>query len=421
MNAVSHTQEFGERTPPPASSTTLSPSIPKALRYVEWAFLFLIILRISLLMLNRPLGYELGTGDYISFSVLGMLALLSVIFPIQQPVVWRRGYLLLEIVVLLVSRLLTDWGLDPFLYLVLVKSCFLLNRRDVILTTVFAGVAWQLSLARRVFQQVSAPIAELRDQFESSLAAPKPLLVLDVIINSTTIYVVTCLLIILLCWTVLSERKSQQKAAMLAQEVETLATDLERARIARDIHDSLGHTLTTLNVQLEVAQTLYSQNPEQSLQALDRAKILSSQSLQDVRRAVSTIRHGNFNLLDALMGLVEQIQQTCGSNPIKIETRINLPKVPLQVSQQLFLIVKEGLTNIQKHAQASTVKVWAQGTSEGIAIGLSDDGVGFMPEELNTSGYGLRGMRERVQLLGGHMTIQSTPEKGTLIQVTVPQ
>ena len=371
-------------------------------------------------MLNKPLGYELGTGDYVSFGVLGILAILSVIFPIHQPVPWRRGYLLLEIVVLLVSRLLTDWGLDPFLYLVLVKSCFLLCRRDVILTTIFAGIAWQLSLARRVFEQVSAPIEDIRTQFEASLAAPKPLLILDVIINSTTIYIVTCLLIILLCWTVLSERRSQQKAAMLSQEVKTLATDLERTRIARDIHDSLGHTLTTLNVQLEVAQTLYAQNPEQSLQALGRAKTLSSQSLQDVRRAVSTIRHGNFNLPDALASLVEQIQQTVGAKPIKIETRIDLPNLPLQVSQQLFLILKEGLTNIQKHAQASTVTLWAHSTSEGLAVGLSDDGIGFVPGGVS-SGYGLRGMRERVQLLGGQMTIQSAPGQGTLIQVTVPQ
>ena len=421
MNAVSPTSGVGKPAKPlSASIADLSPSIPKTLRYVEWAFLLLVILRIGLLMLNRPLGYEPGPADYISFSVLGVLAVLSIVFPINQPIAYRRGYIVLEIVVLLISRLFTDWGLDPFLYLVLVKSCFLLRRRDVVLITVFAGIAWQMSLAQRIFHQFAAPIDEIREQFEASLEVPAPLLVLDVIVNSTTIYIVTCLLIILLCWTVLSERKSRQQAAALSQEVKVLATDLERTRIARDIHDSLGHTLTTLNVQLEVAQTLYSQNPAQSLQALDRAKILSSQSLQEVRRAVSTIRHGNFNLPDALTGLVEQIQQAHAAEPLTIETRISLHSLPLQVSQQLFLIIKEGLTNIQRHARASTVKLWAQTTSEGIAVGLSDDGIGFVPET-SATGYGLRGMQERVQLLGGQMIIQSTPGKGTLIQVTVPQ
>ena len=421
MNAVSHAPRLGETTKPlSAASANLSPSIPKTLRYVEWTFVLLVILRVGLLMLNKPLGYEMSPGDYLGFTVLGVLVILSVVFPLQQPVGVRRGYILLEIIVLLISRLFTSWGLDPFLYLVLVKSCFLLSRRDVIFTTILAGIAWQLSLAQRIFHEFSIPIEELRAQFEKSLVAPKALLVLDVIINSTTIYVITCVLTILLCWAVLSERKSRQQAAALSQEVETLATDLERTRIARDIHDSLGHTLTTLNVQLEVAQTLYSQKPDQSLQALNRAKILSSQSLQEVRRAVSTIRHGTFNLPDALTGLVEQIQQAHATEPLKIETRISLPALPLQVNQQLFLIIKEGLTNIQKHAQASTVKLWAQQTTEGIAMGLADDGVGFVPEASN-SGYGLRGMQERVQLLGGQMTIQSTLGKGTLIQVTVPQ
>ncbi|MDV3349071.1 sensor histidine kinase [Leptolyngbyaceae cyanobacterium CCMR0082] len=421
MNAVSHVPRLGEKTKPlSAASANLSPSIPKTLRYVEWTFVLLVVLRVGLLMLNKPLGYEMGPGDYLGFTVLGVLVILSIVFPLQQPMGLRRGYILLEIVVLLISRLFTNWGFDPFLYLVLVKSCFLLSRRDVIFTTILAGIAWQLSLAQRIFHEFSIPTEELRAQFEESLAAPKALLVLDVIINSTTIYVITCLLTILLCWAVLSERKSRQQAAALSQEVETLATDLERTRIARDIHDSLGHTLTTLNVQLEVAQTLYSQQPDQSLQALNRAKILSSQSLQEVRRAVSTIRHGTFNLPDALTGLVEQIQQAHATEPLKIETRISLPTLPLQVNQQLFLIIKEGLTNIQKHAQASTVKLWAQQTTEGIAMGLADDGVGFVPEASN-SGYGLRGMQERVQLLGGQMTIQSTLGKGTLIQVTVPQ
>ena len=269
MNAVSHTTGAGKQAKPvSASIAALSPSIPKTLRYVEWAFLILVILRIGLLMLNRSLGYEPGTADYISFSVLGMLAVLSIVFPIEQPIAYRRAYIGLEIVVLLISRWFTDWGLDPFLYLVLVKSCFLLRRRDVIFITVFAGIAWQLSLAQRIFKQFSAPIDELREQFEASLEVPAPLLVLDFIVNSTTIYIVTCLLIILLCWTVLSERKSRQQAAALSQEVKILATALERTRIARDIHDSLGHTLTTLDVQLEVAHKLYYKIPGQNVRAV---------------------------------------------------------------------------------------------------------------------------------------------------------
>lgn len=398
----------------------VSPSIVKTLRYVEWVFVVAIVLRMVLLLLNGPLDYTLGPGDYIGFSVLGILALLSIVSPTRWPTWQRQVYILLEIGCLLISRLLTDWGLDPYLYLVLVKSCFLLPRRNVIFTTIAAGVGWHLSLAQRLSQQFAAPNDEIREQFEASLAAPRPLLILDAVINSATIYFVMSLLIILLCWAVLAERKSRQQASALSQEVETLAADLERTRIARDIHDSLGHTLTTLDVQLEVAQALHTQEPERALQALNRAKHLSNESLQEVRRAVSTMRHGSFNLLAALGSLVEQVKQTYPEQPLTIETQINLPGLPLQVSQQLFLIIKEGVTNIQKHSQASLVKLWAQTTPEGITVGLSDNGIGFSPEKPST-GFGLRGMQERVQLLAGQMTVHSTPGKGTLIQVTIPK
>lgn len=422
---VDTTKEKKARVGTPTVSSPvapLSPTIPKALRYAEWVFIVAVALRISLLLINEPLEYEMGSGDYIGFLVLGTLAVLSLIFPLNRPMWQRRGYIFLEILVLLLSRGFSDWGLDPFLYLILVKSCFLLRRRDVIFTTITAGVAWQLSFAHRLFVQYSKPVEEIREKVEAYLAMPKHLMALDAILNSTTVYVVTCLLIILLCWTVLAEQRSRQQALALSEEVEALAADLERTRIARDIHDSLGHTLTTLDVQLEVAQTLHAKDPARTLQALNRAKTLSSQSLQEVRRAVSTMRHGSFNLAEALNSLVQQIQQTQAfkAQPFKIETQINLPMLPLQISQQLFLIIKEGLTNIQKHSQASVVKLWVQTTPEGITVGLSDNGRGFSPEAPNP-GFGLRGMRERLQLLGGKMRVHSKVGEGTLIQVTIPQ
>ncbi|MEL6333472.1 MAG: sensor histidine kinase [Cyanobacteria bacterium J06636_28] len=407
---------------PSTSIATISPSIPKTLRYVEWAFFVVLILRLALLLVNTPLGYELAAGDYIMFGAMGIIAILSFFFPMHRPMWQRQAYIGLEIFCLLITRAFSIWGLDLFLYLVLVKSCFLLRRRAVIFTTVAAGIAWQLSFARHLFHRYSVPIEEIQKELNAALEAPRALMILDTVINSTGLYIASSLLIILLCLTVLAERKSRQQAAALSKEVETLAADLERNRIARDIHDSLGHTLTTLDVQLEVAQTLHSQDPDHAFQALSRAKTLSSQSLQEVRRAVSTMRHDTFNLSTALASLVEEIQQThsCNGSTLTVETQINLPSLPLQVSQQLFLIIKEGLTNVQKHSQASMVKLWAQKTREGIMVALSDNGIGFSQQE-PSKGFGLRGMQERTQLLEGRMKVHSTVGKGTFIQVTIPQ
>ena len=378
-------------------------------------------LRMVSLLLNRPLGVEMGRDEYILLIVTGMLAVLSIFSPIGLPLWQRRTYIFIEIFCLLISQAFSLYGLDLFLYFVFVKSCFLLSRKDVIYTTVVSGIAWQICLMWQLTHASSVPVEELRAQFEEWLAVPRHLVILDTIVNSSVMYIAASLLVIILSLTVISERKSRQQAANLSKEVEALATDLERTRIARDIHDSLGHTLTALDVQLELAQTLRKEDPSHSLFALDHAKQLSSQSLQEVRRAISTMRGGHFNLSSAIDELVSQVEKTYSArtNPLKIETRLALPQLPLQVSQQLFLIVKEGLTNIQKHSQASAVKLWVEQTPEGIVLSLSDNGVGFSSSS-HYQGFGLRGMRERAQLLGGRIAVHSTIGEGTVIQVTVP-
>jgi len=399
-----------------------SSSIYKALKYVEWTFLSIATLRILFPIVYKPLGYEVSSGDYIVFGIFFLFVLLSAYFPIHRPLWQKRAYVWIEIGALLATRVFSHWGMDLLLWLVFVKSCFLLSRREVIFTIILSGVAWQTAVAGHYFQYLSRPIEVAQSELEATYAIPNSVKVADFVLNGTAIFIAINLLIILLCLLVISERKSRQEAANLSQEVEALAADLERTRIARDIHDSLGHTLTTLDIQLEVAQTMRAENPGQSQLALNRAKQLSRKSLEEVRRAVSTMRHGNFDLSSALDSLITQVEQThtTRANSLKIETDIGLASLPLQVSQQLFLIVKEGLTNIQKHSQASVVKLWAQSTSEGVALGLSDNGIGFSPSG-SYSGFGLRNMQERVQLLNGRMTIHSANGKGTLIQITIPQ
>ncbi|MEO1388815.1 MAG: sensor histidine kinase [Cyanobacteria bacterium J06634_6] len=399
-----------------------SPSIYKILKYVEWAFLSITVLRMLFPLFYEPLGYEVTHGDYIVLLVFLLFAIFSVQFPIHRPLWQKRAYLWIEIGALIITRLFTHFALDLFLWLVFVKSCFLLGRREVIFTVIAAGVAWQIAFAQYFFTYISRPIEEAYAQIDEMYAVPKSIQVADFVLNGTAGSIAINLLIILLSLTIISERKIRQQAANLSQEVEALAADLERTRIARDIHDSLGHTLTTLDIQLEVAQTMQEEDPQHSQLAINRAKQLSRRSLEEVRRAVSTMRDGNFNLSAALTSLISQVEQThaCRSNALKIETEIGLPYLPLQVSQQLFLIMKEGLNNIQKHSQASVVKLWAQSTSEGVALGLSDNGIGFSLGDAHT-GFGLRSMQERVQLLDGKMTIHSAHGKGTLIQVTIPQ
>ena len=404
--------------------STINPKIPKILRYAEWALLVMITLRLLLPILHKSIPYEVNGDSYLIFSVLGILAILSFIFPIRRPIWQRRVYIFIEIFCVLLTRLFTGVGLDLFVFLYIAKSSFLLHRRNVIITTVLAGIAWHIGLAwwftNGFLTDLSNPIEEQIALFEERVQiiqeAPR-LLLADLVLNNLTIYIAMSVFIILLCFTLLAEYRSRQKAVALAQEVELLAADLERTRIARDIHDSLGHTLTSLDVQLELAQQLYKRSSEKLQPAIDTAKLLASQSVQEVRRAVATMREETFDLNKALPQLLDSF----ASNPdLTVRSKIDLPQLPLQANHQLYCVVKEGLENIRKHSQAQVIQLKGYASADRVTLELEDDGIGFDLIK-PTQGFGLRGMQERVQLMGGNMRLETTPGQGTRIQVEVPR
>ena len=391
-------------------------SITRILRYSEWVFLGILALRVLFPVLYKPLGYEVSSGDYVVLSVYILFLILSFWFPTDRPLWQRRTYLWVEILALLATRLFSHWGLDIFLWFVLVKSCFLLSRREVIFTVITSGVVWQIALWHYGMQYLSRPIEEAQAEIEAMYQTPQSVQVFDFVLNSTSIFIAANSLIILLCWTIISERKSRQRETLLTQEVELLAADLERTRIARDIHDSIGHTLTSLDIQLELAQRLYDQNSNQARQALNTSKMLSGQSLQEVRRAVATLREEAFDLNAALADLLTSFK----SDPdLVMESRLSLPKLPLHSEHQLYCIIKEGLENIRRHAQAHMVELYSWTMPENIVVYIEDNGIGFDTAS-PTSGFGLRGMQERSQSMGGSMKVDSAPGQGTRIEITVP-
>jgi signal transduction histidine kinase len=128
------------------------------------------------------------------------------------------------------------------------------------------------------------------------------------------------------------------------------------------------------------------------------------------------MRSENFNLDEAIVALITQIKE---HQNLAIDIDLNLPKLPSQIGYQFYCIMQEGLTNIQKHAQANLVSIRGQSTSEGIILEIQDNGRGFNPNLVNT-GYGLLGMKERVDSLGGRFKINSAINRGTCIEVKIP-
>lgn len=374
--------------------------------FVEWTLV------LAWFISNTVSGYFLDKPQLFAIFVAYNLAFLgvSLLTPFDRPTWERRAYIALEMA-LIISAVWLQLQFDVLMYLVLLKSCLLLSRREAILTVILTGLTYLPSCFWGIPQRIQAFLEKL------STHGPGAIWNMPAMILSNTVeYVGVSVFVMVLGFVMVSERQNRQRAEALAQEVETLAANLERTRIAREIHDSLGHTLTSLDVQLEVAQKLRQRDPDQALQALDTAKLLATQCLQDVRHALQTIRQANFNLQTALTTLIEQIRY---NQPFTIEAELKLPQLPLQTSHQLYCIIQEGLTNIQKHAQAHHIKLQSWSSDHCLTLQLSDDGKGFDPAMLH-DGFGLRGMQERVQLMGGSLQIQTAPGQGTQIQVTIP-
>lgn len=386
-------------------------SIRKALLYAEWTILFFTFLVVTL-------NGDTGSGysplpDIAIYALLSGMTLLSFIFPVNRPLWQRRAYVFIEMLLILPSRI-TEWNLEIIMYFFIAKSCFLLSRKDLAIAIVFTGIAWISTNVWSVPGKINYTLSHHPKFLNQSLDTNQ--IITAVIINEIGLYIAVSTFVILLSFVVLAEQRSRLKAVALAKQVESLAANLERNRIARDIHDSLGHILTTLDVQLELSQRLYQSQPKKALQALNTAKHLTSQSLAEVRRALQTMRDEDFDLNSALVTLIEQVKQ---NYLFQIEMQVSLPPMPLQTSHQLYCIVQEGLTNIQKHARATRIRLWGQKTADGAILELEDDGVGF-DRDLPHSGFGLRGMQERVQILGGQLKIDSVLGQGTRIQAIIP-
>jgi two-component system, sensor histidine kinase and response regulator len=207
----------------------------------------------------------------------------------------------------------------------------------------------------------------------------------------------------------------------LNQRIEEMTAIEERNRIARDIHDSLGHVLVALNMQMGAALSLWGSSPQEAYEFLVRAKDLGSEALDAVRQSVSAIRsdplEGEF-FEGAIASLVENFHQSTGITPECI-IDISHPTHDA-INRAVYRLVQEGLTNICKHAEASAVQIRIQTTPDELLLTLTDNGRGFCRDE-TISGYGLQGMKERAIALGGQLKIVSKPGSGCRITAKFPR
>lgn len=220
---------------------------------------------------------------------------------------------------------------------------------------------------------------------------------------------------------------SNVKLQLYAEQVAELAATEERNRLARDIHDSVGHRLTVVNIQLEKALAYKDRDPAEAEQAMLDARQAAREALQDVRRSVGTLRdgRGGFSLDMELGKLVQGMRH--GRFTLDYQFTGTEESYPYPVLISLYRAAQEGLTNVQKHAQANHVSLHVDLGEEAATLCLCDNGAGFETAVLadlaaaKTHSFGLQGIRERLELVSGQMELTSQPGAGTDLRITIPK
>ncbi len=213
----------------------------------------------------------------------------------------------------------------------------------------------------------------------------------------------------------------RQRVARDALQRVVSAQELERRRLARELHDETGQALTSILLGLRGLEDVHD---EATLKAsVAEVRDLVRSTLQDVRRLAVELRPtalDDFGLVAALERLTENFAEQTG---MTVEFVPNLPgdgRFPPEVETALYRLVQESLTNIVKHARAKEVSIVLTAKPGSVTVIVEDDGVGFEPGRQTGDGIGLLGMRERVGLFGGRVVLESRPGAGTTVVAEVP-
>jgi signal transduction histidine kinase len=215
-------------------------------------------------------------------------------------------------------------------------------------------------------------------------------------------------------------QETNQRLREYSLKAEELAVMKERNRLAREIHDGLGHYLTTVNMEIQAAIATLSKKPNRAIELLVKASTLSQEALSDVRNSVATLRapmDENF----PLGAIISEVVKSCECSGIETNFLVlgNERPVSPAVRFALFRTIQESVSNVQRHAHASNLWVTLDYRQpQHTLLTIKDDGVG---SENADGGFGLLGMRERARLVNGVLQVSTSPGEGFVIQLMVPE
>ncbi|MDQ8185648.1 sensor histidine kinase [Pelagicoccus sp. SDUM812002] len=213
---------------------------------------------------------------------------------------------------------------------------------------------------------------------------------------------------------------ANEKLRAFSRQVEELAATQERNRIAREIHDTIGHSLTVVNMQLETAKALLVSDKEKAGAFLEKAQEVTKKGLADVRSSVASLRSSPLDGSALDRALETLLSDSFGTEvAVSFELEEGFSSIPVLVESALYRSAQEALTNVRKHAEASKVSVSLDLSGQGIvSLEVKDNGKGC---SVVSGGFGIMGIRERIQLLDGKVSFNTSPGNGFCLSISVPR
>jgi two-component system, NarL family, sensor histidine kinase DesK len=205
------------------------------------------------------------------------------------------------------------------------------------------------------------------------------------------------------------QHRADAKLRMAHEEIEHLATTAERERIARDMHDVLGHSLSLIVLKSELARRLITSQPSRAALEIAEVETAAREALAEVRKTITGYRSEGFA---SELSRAAQVLETAG---VRLRRPERAPSLTPRHEATLSLVLREAVTNIVRHAEAKECLIELSTAGDTTRMVIADDGRGDIQQE----GNGLRGMRERVLELGGSLSVES--HQGTRLQIELPE
>ena len=407
----------------------------RLLLYLEWVLLGIALLAAFAFLLPHPHhpfhphSQILNLGAILSIATLGIMGLR---LPFGSNLV-RGVYITLGFTLCWLGVLLGGRGQRIFpalLLIVVIRACLLFSWKGRIFAA-FAAFCSGILLDIMSWLRISPLGIPLGRPLPRMLRRLPPEELQSVLFGltfrSALLFGLVLAFVLLLVGAVLAQHQSREKLVIAhrrlreyALKIENQATLQERNRIAREIHDSVGHYLTAQSIQLENTALFLAEDRDKAASHLQKARDLGKEALQNIRQSVASLRNNPLQgrSLEAILDrLIAEFKLNTG---IAIASEIDLASsLPMETTTALYRIVQEALTNIAKHSNATTVSLTVKEEAGKIYLSLQDNGCGFNPTE-NTTGFGLQSMEERTAALGGNFALISQFGQGCLIKVEIP-